>query len=177
MPTLPAFPAGSVLTSGQLTQLITWQQFWANPPMFRMYQTAVQPIPNGADTQVTMDTSKYDTDSGRAIATPWSYTIPVGMTGRWQFTVCIAFSANATGSRQAKIFQNGALIPDGSHASPQAGPATADTSVTITVTDAFNAGDVIAAYGWQNSGAALNTNTTAGLCSFFEGRMVSLANP
>lgn len=175
VPTLPTFSTGQILTASEMTQLTSYMAFWANPPMFRMYQSAAQSVPNTTFTQITCDVSDYDTDSGRGLATPWSYTIPVGMSGRWQFSGIVGFVANGTGFRIAVFYKNGAVVSTTQIAAQPVTAALATTDVSVaTETLLCAAGDVIALYGYQTSGGALNTD--AGHCAF-EGRLVSLASP
>lgn len=176
IPTLPTWAAGQRVLASNMASMVSYQQFWADPPMFRMYQSVTQSIAATTYVQVTCDTLDYDSDSGRGGSTPYSYTIPVGMGGRWQFTGMVSWSGNATGIRVAAIFKNGSQI-NGANGADQAGPAGNATNVVITVTVLVNAGDVIGLYGWQNSGGSLSTQTSGGFPSYFEGRLVSLANP
>lgn len=176
IPTLPTWTAGMRVTGTNLASMVSYQQFWANPPMFSMYQAVVQSIPNAADTQVLMDSGEHDTDSGRSSSSPYSYTIPSGMTGRWRFTCCAKFGGNATGIRQTKLYKNGTLV-NAAQAAAQAGPAGDFTGLVLSREFLCNAGDVIAVYAYQNSGGALNTNVGGNLNSFFEGQLISLASP
>lgn len=176
IPTLPNWTAGMRVTGANLAAMVSYQQFWANPPMFSMYQIVAQSIPNATDTQVLMDSNEHDTDSGRSGSSPYSYTIPSGMTGRWRFTCCVKFGGNATGIRQTKLFKNGTLV-NAAQSAGQAGPATDFTGYVLSREFLCNSGDVIAVYGYQNSGGALNTNVGGSLNSYFEGQLVSLANP
>lgn len=176
LPTLPTFTMGQELTSSLMNELVAYMQFWANPPMFRMYQATAQPsVANAADTQITCDTSTWDSDSGRSTSTPFSYVIPFA--GRWTFTGAVIWAGNVTGSRQSKIFKNGALIPDGSYTAMQTGPAATNSGIVVTVTTACNVGDVIGLYGYQSSGGTLATSVVTGLPSYFEGKLASLASP
>lgn len=176
VPTMPDWTLNEEITSSLLNQITTYSRFWSSPPMFSMYQGVAQPLATGTDTQITCDTSEYDTDSGRAAGTPWSYVIPVGMTGRWTFTVYISYAANSTGARAAKIFRNGAQ-QNGAYVSLQAAPSPVASAVGLTRTFACSAGDVISAIGNQTSGGSLNTFVTGSIPSFFEGRLHSLASP
>ena len=176
LPTLPSFASLSVATSAELNAICAYQAFWANPPMFRMYQATVQSVANVTLAQITCDTPEYDSDTGRASGTPWSYVIPTGFTGRWTFTVCTAWAANATGIRAAALFQNGSQAEGGYIAVP-ASPAGFATSTSLTLTIPVSAGDVMAAYGEQSSGGALSTFFASNVASTFEGRMASLASP
>lgn len=175
IPTLPTWTAGMRVTGANLATMTAYQSFWADPPMFRMYQVVAQSVTSGSDTQIIMDTSAYDSDAGRAAGSPYSYTIPTGMTGRWRFTVCTMWAANATGLRAAQVRVNGSVPASQAYAAfpPVSGNIT---GAIVTVTVPVNSGDAIAAYGYQSSGGALNTQT-GGLGSFFEGCLVSLATP
>jgi len=175
IPTLPTWTAGARVTSGRLVSMVNYQKFWADPPMFRMYQSIAQSIPNTTDTQITCDVSSYDTESGRAASTPWSYTIPAGQGGRWQLAWAAATVTNSTGARDSYIKANGSRITG----SPTAGAAPSnDLSQSFGVTTvALSAGDVLALWLWQNSGGALNTATGGNNSSLFEGRLISLASP
>jgi hypothetical protein len=176
VPVPPVFTFQEELTSSIMNSQTTWMNFWSNPPMFRMYQTVGQSIGNLAFTQLTMDTPDYDTDSGRALTTPWSYVVPVGMGGRWRCSVVTSWSGNATGVRGAALFVNGVQAL-GAYWANQAAPAANISSVGGSTSVKVNAGDTIAAYGYQGSGGALSTNVAGGLYSYFEGRLESLANP
>lgn len=179
VPTLPTFAANSVLTSGQMTQLTSYMAFWTSRPMFKMYQTVAQSVPTGAFTQILMDTSAWDTDSGRSIASPWSYVIPTGMNGRWRFSWKVGFAVNATGVRMSALYQNGTAAT-GAQDNEQSVSATSRTTdlpaTSMTITGA--GGDVISIWGFQDSGGALNTDVGSGpSSSYFEGSFESLANP
>jgi hypothetical protein len=176
VPVLPFFLAGLKARASYFVSLESYMQFWANPPMFSMYQSITQSVASSTNAQITMDTLDYDSDSGRASVTPWSYTIPPGMGGRWYFGAMISWAGNATGVRISQIYKNGALI-NGAQEAVQAAPATNATNCFIGRTVAVSAGDAISAYGWQQSGGALNTNVANSFPSFFEGRLVSLGNP
>lgn len=176
LPTMPDWTTGQEITSSLLNQITTYARFFANPPMFRMYQSVAQSVPNGADTQLTMDVSDYDTDSGRAVTTPWAYTIPAGMTARWTFSAAVLYAGNATGTRVTSIRKNGVVLPDGGITAGAGASVAHGYLATVTVPVA--AGDVISVWTWQNSGGALSTSvSTASGLSYFEGRLVSLANP
>lgn len=174
VPPIPNWFAGQKMTATLLNQIATWQQFWDDPPMFRMYQAGTQSPANNTWTQITMDSLEYDTDSGRAGGTPWSYTIPAGMTGRWCFEACVSWSANATGPRLTAIYKNGSQINGANFTG--VGTAAAQTNVFGSVKVAANAGDVISVWGFQGSGGGLATNVGSS-GSYFEGELLSLASP
>lgn len=178
VPTMPSFLAGQKLTATLLNQVGTYGTFWSSPPMFRMIQTVSQSIANATTTQVLMDggtgTGAWDSDSGRSATTPYSYTIPIGMGGRWQFSWGIAWPFNSTGSRVAILEKNGSPSA-GSTDDMAANNDFTDESSTATVL--VNAGDVMSVWAYQNSGVALSLAVGSQFCSFFEGRLVSLGSP
>jgi hypothetical protein len=175
VPTMPDWTSRQLTTSALLEQITTYVRFWANPPMFRMYQSIAQSIPNNAFTQLTLDTPDYDTDSGRSGISPYSYTIPAGMTGRWRFTIKNSLAVNATGMRLGQLYKNGVGLPQPQKFEVPNGSFPGQVLITVTIP--VSAGDVMAAYVWQNitGGGALNTDTTTP--SYFEGQLVSLATP
>lgn len=174
VPVMPNFFAGQKLTGTLLNLLGAYVVFWANPPSFRMNQSVTQSVPNLTNTQITMDSPQWDSDSGRNVGSPYSYVIPAGMTGRWQFSWGVAWPFNSTGSRVAVLYRNGAPSV-GSTDDVAANNDFTDESSTATV--AVNAGDVMSVWAYQNSGGALSTAANTQFASFFEGRLVSLGNP
>lgn len=178
IPTLPTWTAGARILAANLAAMVSYQQFWANPPMFRMYQTVAQSVADSTFTQITCDTSDKDSDSGRGGSTPWSYTIPTGMTGEWVFTYKTAWSSNTTGSRTAELYVNGVVAIGTNVFVPALTGSLASFVVGLGRSVKVNAGDVIGLYGRQTSGGALNTVVSStGDYSFFEGRLISLASP
>jgi hypothetical protein len=175
LPTLPSWLTlgGTVVTPAQMQQLNTYMQFFSSPPMFRMFQATGQSISNNTTTQVTCDTLDYDTDFGRGSSSPWSFTIPTGLGGRWTFKWAVAYPINSTGSRAGFLYKNGSRVNGGTD------EIAADNDFIETtgeMTIACAAGDVMSLWTWQNSGGAL-TLATGGTQSQFEGRLVSLASP
>lgn len=172
LPTMPTWTAGQEITSSQLNQITTYAQFWANPPMFRMYQSVSTNVPTAAGTQVPMDVSQWDTDSGRSAASPYNYVVPFA--GRWRFTAMVVYGSNTTGGRQTLIYQNGALA-QGFAPGVSAGSNPAGALAVVTLY--CNVGDTIGVWAWQNSGSTLGTDVGTNECSYFEGVLESLANP
>lgn len=177
VPPVPSWFAGQKLNAAGLNGISTWQNFWANRPMFRMYQAVAQSVPSAAWTQITMDTLDYDTDSGRALGSPWSYTIPVGMSGRWRFTYKTAWTANATGFRSVGLYINGNQAT-GTNNFTSAVSGVSTFAIGPTETFRVNAGDVINVWGYQSTAGALNTGVGGTPdYSYFEGVLDSLATP
>lgn len=173
VPASPNFFAGQKLTGTLLNQTSTVANFWANPPMFSMHQAIAQSVANTTYAQITMDASDWDTELGRSGTTPYSYTIPPGMTGRWEFTAHVAWGTNSAGNRLLSIYKNGSIWSPSEVSEPTTSSANfCELQTTLTI--AVNAGDVMSVFSYQASGGALST--AAGL-SFFEGRLVSLGTP
>ncbi len=173
LPTLPSWTAGQRVLASQLQQITTWGAFKDNPPGFSMTHTIGISVSNGVYTQIPMDTLEWDSDSGRGGSTPWSYTIPIGMSGRWTFSYKVSWAVNNTGDRLVSLYKNGSIISSGQISGPPTTTAhNAENSTTRTVLCA--GGDVMAVYALQSitGGGALSTNS-----GFFEGRLTSLANP
>lgn len=181
VPPIPTFAYKEGVTSGKLNEYGTYLAWWSNRPMFRMFQSATQNVPASTWTQITMDTATgtagWDTDSGRAATSPWSYVIPAGLAGRWSFRWKVAFASNATGVRYCTLMQNG-VEPQGSKFNIDASSSTVEDMPTGMMTLLCAVGDTIGVWGYQNSGATLATDaTTAPAASFFEGSFESFANP
>jgi hypothetical protein len=127
------------------------------PPRFRGYASTAQSISDATWTALTIDTEVYDSDGGHSTTTNTSrYTVQVA--GTYLITGTAAFAANATGNRAVRLAVNGTAII-GSF--DKTLPATAThSSSRLSVAQAVCAvGDYIEVYGYQNSGAALNTST------------------
>lgn len=180
VPPIPSFAYEEAPTSAKINEFGTYLSWWSNRPMFRMYQSVSQSLANTAWTQITMDTgtgtAAWDTDSGRASTSPYAYVIPVGLSGRWSFRWKVGYATNTTGTRFSALYQNGA-VATGAQVDEAAAASTTDL-VSASMTVLVNAGDTMAIYGYQSSGAALSTDVgTLGACSFFEGSFESFANP
>lgn len=174
IPIMPNFFAGQKLTGTLMNVLGAYPVFWANPPMFRMFQSIAQAVATSTVTQITLDTSQFDSDSGRAGTSPYSYTIPVGMSGRWWFNWSIPWAATATNFSDAILYKNGSPVTGGTGAAAQnSDHMTPGENSTIPV----NAGDTIALYGYQTTGGSLGTFTNSQYVPYLEGRLVSLATP
>jgi hypothetical protein len=171
VPTLPSWTAGQRVLASQLQQITTWGAFSSNPPGFSMQMTVNNAAANNVYTQMPMDALDWDTDSGRAAGTPWAYTIPIGMAGRWQFSYKISWAVNATGDRLVALYKNGVIVSSGQISGPPTTTAhNPENSTTRTVL--CSAGDVMSVFALQSSGGSLNATS-----GFFEGRLVSQANP
>ena len=176
VPAMPSWTAGQRVLASQLQQITTYALFQSSPPMFSMYQSAAQTIASNTFTQITCDTLDYDTDGGRAAGTPFTYTIPVGMAGRWDLAGSVSWAINATAGRLTLIYRNGSVINGAAAQAINAGAGN-NTNLFVARDVACSAGDTIALYGWQGTAGNLNTNVGASWPSFLQGRLVSLASP
>lgn len=174
VPTMPDWTAGQRVLASQLQSITTYSRFWTSRPMFSMYQGTPQTVGSGAFTQITMDTSDWDTDTGRSGTTPFSYTIPVGMGGRWTFSWKVGWAANAVNTRLESLYKNGSAVPM-AQSNIQALTTAARTSdvAASTKTIVVAAGDVMSVWGFQDSGGNLATDSQC----YFEGSIHSLASP
>jgi hypothetical protein len=171
---MPSFLAGQKLTAALLNQVGSYGTFWANPPEFRMHQSVAQNVPNATWTQITCDASDYDSDSGRAGSSPYSFVIPTGMSGRWSFGWILPWVSNGTGSRAGVLYKNG-VVASTYPILPAAGATSTNDGSADRI--ACNAGDVMALYGWQSSGGTLATYVASDSMATFWGKLDSLGNP
>lgn len=175
IPSMPTWLAGQKLTATLLNQVSTFGNFWADPPTVRMYQSVTQSLANTIDTQITLDASQWDSDTGRVATTPYNYVIPSGFGSnlRFTFSYATAFAASATGSRATYLKKNGTRVTGSTF------DIAANNDITIvggTSSTTVNAGDVIALWAWQNSGGPLNTTISADT-SFLEGWLRGTGSP
>lgn len=174
LPTMPDWSTAQEITSSLLNQITAYARFWANPPTFKMHQGTPQTLTTGTTATLALDTSDWDSDSGRSGTTPFGYVIPFA--GRWHFTWGCAFTGNATGVRVAYLQQSGSTVTAGGAGgfimTSSAGVCVALGSTRVVC----NVGDVITVAAQQTSGGSLATVTT-GPTSWLDGRLESLANP
>lgn len=175
LPTIPTFVPGP-LSSASLNTLANAVAFVLNIPSFRMYQSVAQNLPNATWTQLALDTQDYDSDGGRSGISPYTYTIPSNLAGRWTFNYGGSAASNTTGVRDHALYKNGAPVP-ASQANTSFPVAAAASMSPRPQTIYCAAGDQIALYMYQNSGGTLATDVTANNVPYLEGRLVSLGNP
>jgi hypothetical protein len=114
-------------------------------------QASAQSVATGPWTQITMSTTAVDD------ATGWSgsntYTVP--RAGWWRVTAAITwFTESTSGSRGARIHQNGSGVP---RATWLVGAGPGATTVGGGALLKCAAGDKLALYGLQNSGSTITT--------------------
>jgi hypothetical protein len=119
-----------------------------------LYKNADQSVSNATGTAITYDTEFVDTDSFHDNSTnPSRITIPAGLDGKYQFNATVTWASNSNGVRFTNLYKNGALIGQlqGTNAN-----ASFDQPVTGSMIFFGVAGDYFEAWGYQNSGGALN---------------------
>jgi hypothetical protein len=126
--------------------------------MVRVTKSGAQSINNSTTTAITWDTETYDTDTLHSTVSNTS-RLTASVTGKWLVTTSIGFAASATGSRIVTIRKNG-TTDYAQAASPNAGGSD---GVQVTVSDIVDlaASDYVEINVTQNSGGALNVNTSS----------------
>lgn len=137
-----------------------WQEvFVLNPPRAEVTRTTTQSISSSTQTTITWQTSNHNYramwNSG---VNPSRLTVPSGMGGLYRVTINLEYEANsdgATGTRQAALLKNGAII--GRQTSLGNGTGVA-TRVEYTREIAMAGGDYFEAAAFQNCGSTLTLN-------------------
>ena len=117
-----------------------------------LFNTAPISIPNNAATLLAFNTIEFNSNFSY---TPGSSQIVLPVSGLYLFTVGVRWPVNATGARQAGIYLRGADI--GHRVEPGSGAQPLGQSVAAVYT--ATQGDVVNAYAFQSSGAALSVES------------------
>jgi hypothetical protein len=143
--------------------------FMLNVPFFTGYQVATQSLSHNTWTNITLDTEYFDDDGGHSTVTNTSrYVCQVA--GRYELTGVAVTSFNTTGLRAAKLAKNGTTIT-GSAIFIQASPSVG-TSVLTSIPVQLAVGDYVELHGWQGSGGALSTLSSADSASVLTAKWV-----
>lgn len=129
------------------------QDVLAHPYACRVRRTTAQSIPTATSTALLWDTKDYDTSPNGNMwvaGAPGNLVAPVA--GKYRATFSGQFSINATGARILFWILN-TVVKGTFHGS---GNATWYVGGTVDFEAAMAAGDVLSAYAYQASGAALN---------------------
>lgn len=115
--------------------------------------TAIQSI--GAAAWIGMSLPATIAQIGTDIAITNNAVLTIQTTGLYRVSGQVAF-ASAAGSRRAITIGSAAA---GAQGSPRADMVSSSGTIDLNITGlmAFNAGDTVSLYAFQNSGAALNT--------------------
>ncbi len=140
-----AAPAWDTLTAGDIPQ----------PARGVAYNSAVQSIPDAANTAISFDTNVTDIGPIHSTVTnPTRFTAPVA--GLYLAVGQVCFAASVAGTfRQIAIFYGGSIpTPLGITTIP---PNAASTAINVTMPMMMAANDYIEFEAYQDSGGALNT--------------------
>lgn len=132
--------------------------FYDNKPSATLYQTATQSFTSGSFTAITFGAVLTDNWSGWSAGSSTRYTVQVAGYYRVSGVALLGTSGSTTGSRIARIAQNGTAI-NGS-VGEQEGVVSAVTQACWTPLVIVSAavGDFFELFYQQNSGATQNTN-------------------
>ncbi|MGW2936085.1 hypothetical protein ACWDA7_30505 [Streptomyces sp. NPDC001156] len=172
MPNLPVPVLASEVANNLFTAALaragiyTTGNFLLAPPLFVGTQTSAQSIGNNPSpwTAISLNTEQVDTYVGHDNVTNNSrYTAQVA--GVYSVCGVVAYAANATGVRGARLHLNGSAI-QGSAQMTLPGPGTNLCGVATPVRAVQMAvGDFVEVAAYQNSGASLSTTTSSDLSS------------
>lgn len=136
-------------------------------PATKVYNTAVQAIPNGVSTVVAFDAEIFDTDGMHDTVTNNS-RITIKTPGLYSITAASDWAVNATGIRMLEIRKNGAGLPqEFAHQSTPSSSTYARQTMAVTLMLA--AGDYIDLSVYQTSGSPLNLSGGAALSAVLIG--------
>lgn len=160
IPSLAGFVAGEAVTAAKLTQhtktAIEAAVYYR--PFCHIYNSAAQSLPNGgAGASSVFSSVAEDTDSMADIA---NNRIKIVTPGLYRLTANANFASNATGFRASSIHINGTIRISSIHAAASGAVTRILTAGTIRLA----ANDLVTLVLIQTSGAALNTDNTAGGC-------------
>ncbi|HEY1179930.1 MAG TPA: hypothetical protein VGF17_27555 [Phytomonospora sp.] len=166
IPTIPSFVAGAVLTAAQLNQINAVSDFWAAPPRCHAEHTTIVSLPNATYTLIPLQSETFDVvqvgDAGMHDLVVNNSRIYARTAGKYRISGQLVFAANATGVRIATVRLNAAgLIGGGTGLlSTNQNALSSGTTAVPLPPDTFTlaAGDYVEMFGYQNSGAALNTD-------------------
>lgn len=147
---------GTVWTKAQVNSLLN---LFDNRPRAKVFHSTTQSLTSAVVTALNFNSEDLDIGGLHDPAVNNSrLTIPTGFGGVYLIIGKVAYAANATGVRVARIHKNGALIDT----EPiHAGTASGTQVVMVNSILALAAGDYIELVGYQDSGAPLNTGDAA----------------
>lgn len=155
VPAPPTFVNLTTLTLAELNALVAAISFNLNPPIARLRQTSAQSLTNGAPTAITMDTHDEDSVNGHSTSSNTSRYTAV-YAGWYRVSGGVSYAVNSTGVRAAYWYVNGSVINGSEAMGPSSTAVFHSTSARSTLVY-LNVGDYVELYGYQTSGAGLNT--------------------
>lgn len=127
----------------------------------KVYNSAVQSIPNNTNTVVTFDSEEYDSDGYHSTASNTSrITIPVGLGGKYLFTFDSFWAANPNGASLASTNfkkNNATDIRAASSANPGGAGYLPTSSVICDLAET----EYMEVIVYQNNGGAVNLGNNA----------------
>ena len=140
-------PSGATINLSSATQT----GVGIDGPSFRAYQSSSQSISNATNTQVTLDTEDWDTDSAFASNT---FTCPSGKAGKYIVVGCVRADTSwaTTNQFNAIIYRNGASNTGGYY-SNQVIASKGNSSMSVAIID-LAVGDTVRVYMVHNYGSA-----------------------
>lgn len=125
-----------------------------SPPVCTVYQSTVQAVPSGTWTAITYDSESLDTDGFHSVVSNTS-RLTIVIAGTYRIDGLVAFVANSTGVRGARVAVNGTAIRSQTNLPTTVGSAW---SAPCWAEVPLNLNDYVEIQAFHNSGGALNTN-------------------
>lgn len=171
VPVPRTFVVGETGVAAYLNAVRDALTFLLNPPMLVAYQGTVQSLPNGAFTAASLDQTLTDTYGSHSNTTNNS-RMTAQVAGWYQTDGGISISANGTGNRDGQWAKNGSAITTPGSGLVETPSASFSTTQGMPGLQVFlNTGDYLELWEFQNSGGALNTNTST-FTSYISARWV-----
>lgn len=154
---------GDGLTAGEWNAQIRDNfTFLQSPPRCAISRSSAQSIANNTITALTFDTEQYDTDTMHSTVSSTS-RVTATTEGLYAMTASVQFAANTTGVRTVSIVLNNAttlVTQDAENLGVNA------IKLNVATQYFLSTGDYVEVQVRQDSGGALNCESSAGLPNF-----------
>ncbi|HEX9153695.1 MAG TPA: hypothetical protein VF809_02650, partial [Candidatus Saccharimonadales bacterium] len=131
------------------------------PHISRYYATAVQSLANASDSQLSFP---FTDQSDGLVTVTGDNSFNLDRAGIWQIETSVRFSTATGGTGERYLTIAGAVVlpaqPLNRYGNATTYAGNFPVSLSTSATERFNAGDDVAIYVYQNSGAAMNTDTS-----------------
>ena len=155
----PNFTTGQVVTESDMDTLSDDISFLASPPRCRIYNSAAISVANASVQALTFNSETFDTDTMHSTAVNTS-RITFTTAGTYLVGGGIAFAAAAGGTRRAGIIRlGGATVLKQAEIRPSVGTTYVPVPSELY---SFTAGQYVELCAYQDSGAALDVDPSAG---------------
>lgn len=170
IPTIPTFT--NPITAAHFAAIKAASDFWALTPRCYAYSSAATTITTGGSAQViSLGAEVYDIvqagDSPSHDLVTNNTRVVCRTSGKYEIAGQVYFAQNGTGARTGSIRLNAAGSASGGTPlvqSSQTPLASGGTALAFPVVEAvLNAGDYVEIFGFQSSGANLDTSTGLGV--------------